>query len=739
MPALRFAGCTPVPLLSYLKAVGILRLLAEQTDPEAAGAWHDDRFVVETRRTRDEVERFFLAEYRPTPILGPWAGGSGFFTKDNREAVEAIAASEEPRLARLRETIVRVTRVLDEEGLREKPSGDEKLRLLKRLRATLPDEALLWLDAAFVITDDASAAAPLLGSGGNDGRLDFGRNYLERLVELGFATGTVEASASLLREALFGSPVKGLGRSAVGQFDPGGAGGPNATTGMEADSLLNPWDWVLGLEGALLFGGASSRRYQWSGERARPSFPFTVSAVPVGDNLPSETEKTRGEIWLPLWKQPVTLAGVRHLLTEGRLSLGRRQAGDGVESARAVATLGVQRGVAQFVRYGLYERHGRNYLATVMGRFPVQSQVAVRLLEWGAAGRWLQRYRWLAAGAPRHARALRRLDSVLIDLTRYGGAARVNALLRALGACERELALGPAPGQVTADRSCPPLPLLDLDWLRHADDGSVEFRLAKGLASIGAHSERPLRADLEPVEGDQDVRWAATSNARMAREPRVANLLTRLLERRLIEGGLTALHASASVPLVDVVEFLAGSTDDAKLLELLWGLACVRPAQGAPRGHRRRNAVPVPRAYAALRLMIETASLPVPQPEERDGQAGASVSPLSAAAPQTATARRVLGLLRAGDVDGAVVVASRRLRTASFPILPGRDNAGRERAAHFVPQPDPMRLAASLLLPLAESDTRRLAGLVRLERHGDEAAHDGAEDGGAIGGAAVGS
>src|SRR3972149_5271257 len=58
-------GCAPTPLAHYLKALGILRLVAEQVDPQARGWW--------------EGERFRLANSRPTPLLAPWNGASGFF------------------------------------------------------------------------------------------------------------------------------------------------------------------------------------------------------------------------------------------------------------------------------------------------------------------------------------------------------------------------------------------------------------------------------------------------------------------------------------------------------------------------------------------------------------------------------------------------------------------------------------------------------------------------------------
>ena len=39
-------GCTPEPLMSYLKALGILRIIAEQKDPDARGCWRDGAFKI---------------------------------------------------------------------------------------------------------------------------------------------------------------------------------------------------------------------------------------------------------------------------------------------------------------------------------------------------------------------------------------------------------------------------------------------------------------------------------------------------------------------------------------------------------------------------------------------------------------------------------------------------------------------------------------------------------------------
>ncbi|MFZ1986124.1 MAG: hypothetical protein WAU91_17060, partial [Desulfatitalea sp.] len=85
-------GCTPTPLSHYLKALGILRLVAEQKDSLAAGRWQGEQFVLRTALTRDNLDRFFLKEYRPTPILSPWNGRAGYLEGDEADASNRTGA-----------------------------------------------------------------------------------------------------------------------------------------------------------------------------------------------------------------------------------------------------------------------------------------------------------------------------------------------------------------------------------------------------------------------------------------------------------------------------------------------------------------------------------------------------------------------------------------------------------------------------------------------------------------------
>ena len=94
---IHLTGCTPSPLANYLKALGILRLISEQKDPTARLWWKNEHAVLGTQLSEDELKQFFADEYHPTPIIAPWNGGSGFYPKDNQDAIKAILNSKSPR------------------------------------------------------------------------------------------------------------------------------------------------------------------------------------------------------------------------------------------------------------------------------------------------------------------------------------------------------------------------------------------------------------------------------------------------------------------------------------------------------------------------------------------------------------------------------------------------------------------------------------------------------------------
>ena len=284
----------------------------------------------------------------------------------------------------------------------EKPKDEKKEILPVRCRGMLPDAAVPWLDTCFVLTEHGPSFFPLLGTGGNDGRLDFTNNFMQRLADvISFEGGEPpDGSERWLASSLFADSLVPLRKTAIGQFNPGGIGGANGTQGgFEADSRVNPWDFVLMIEGAMLLAGSVARRLGAARATLRAVFPFTVKSVAVGYGSAAASEDTvdgsRDELWLPLWDQPVTLREVTHLFAEGRAEFGRRQATNAVEFALAVSLLGVGRGISAFTRYGFLKRNGLAFLATPLGRMPVNSRPDARLFDDPSFVKWLDKLRAL--------------------------------------------------------------------------------------------------------------------------------------------------------------------------------------------------------------------------------------------------------------------------------------------------------------------------------------------------------
>ncbi len=341
-----------------------------------------------------------------------YAGGS--------EPLDAILKSDSERLAAYRDTIVR-TKTFVPKG---KPHDDAKNALLVECRRELSDEVVCWLDACFVLGEVGQSFFPLLGTGGNDGRLDFTNNFMQRLAEVIPIAANSEAtdeSKLLLSASLFADTLVSLHKSAIGQFNPGGIGGPNGTQGhFEAGSRVNPWDFVLMIEGSLLLAGSVARR-MGTRSSSRAVFPFSVESVAVGYGSASASDETtdgsRSELWLPLWDRGCHLQEVRYLFGEGRAQLGRRQAGNAVEFALAANLLGINRGVTSFTRYGFLKRNGLAFLAAPIGRLEVKFRPQARLLNDPPLTEWIDRLRRACSDKDktpaRYQTALREIDRTM--------------------------------------------------------------------------------------------------------------------------------------------------------------------------------------------------------------------------------------------------------------------------------------------------------------------------------------
>ena len=796
-------GCTPTPLASYLKALGVLRLISspanhvsgEAADAHARGWWQNECFHLRTTLSRDALLHFFLQDYAPSPIIAPWNGRAGFLEGDEGETsnrtgavlMNSIEKSTCLRLDGMRCTIELLrtnchlkkynrlrtrAKALQEEskilrGDKKKANDAEKSRVEKEARAvkrlmlpTLRSETdmhhLRYLDACYVLAAE-EAAAPLLGSGGNDGSRDFGVNFTERLRELiNFDDGTpTERASAELDSAMFDVGHRTDLYGSMGQFSPG-QGGPNATTGYVGYNPLNPWDVVLAMEGTLTFAGALTRRWG-AASGSRGAFPFTFDPIGAGTgNLSSEDpNRPRGEVWTPLWPKPATLAEIDATLAEGRLTVGQRTARTGLDAARSVAQLGTSRGIASFERYSIIQPDRKMpYQATPLGRFDTPDRPRRDFIADLESGDWLESTRQSAGNvkmAPARARqALRRLEDALFQMTiAHRSPDGVRNALMAIGSLVGWLATNP-----NARKHCKPPPVMSSGWLIEADDDSSEFRIAAALAGLGLPGPaRPAGAAPGPAENSDDesggtneppesdtppnptqaaqrlpppmaAHFAPIDESRFFYEgrlgtrrawsvrdapptmvwgagPLVTNMIA-VLERRLVEAAIRGikdkpLASAAAARRSDVAAFLFGDFDDARCAALLAGLVWARPSY--LRSTRTPASVsPLPFAYAALK--------PLFTPDAALQSAGVLSGTARMPVPPGLVARlRAGGDSRDGRATDPIVrLVLARARASGLPTpFDAKRSGTRGSVGRMGAGVAADRLAASLLIPIGDS------------------------------------
>jgi len=712
-----FQGCSLIPLAGYLKSLAVIRILSSK-DPKCLAWWERDRFFIRSAFSRAAITELLLRDYEPTPVVAPWNGGSGFHPNDSKQALTSISKSHTVRLRLYRATIDTILTIMGDLELYGKPDKKNKQELVERCRSFLPDEAVEWMDAVILLTADTLAFPSLVGTGGNDGRLEFTNNFMQHVCQLfemdsGHPT---QHSASWLNGALWQEPTSGLVDAAVGQFNPGGAGGPNASAGYEGSSRVNPWDFVLTLEGCLMFSASASRRLSAGGE-GMMSFPFTVHPSPVGYTTKADKDRddARAEMWMPIWRRPATFPEIAFLFREGRVQTGRRTARNGLDFARACASLGVDRGIESFQRYGFLMRSGKAYLSVPLTRVPVQANPQVDLLR--DLDSWAQRIAPFsnASGTPVSFKsAWRELQGRMFDLTLRSGSERVLSLLIAVGQLERQMRVQSAARQATRQ----PLVLRSPDWISMASSGGgPEAAIASALAGITDPSVGPIRLNMSPivVEG-QMFKWSSAVGHEVpprmvwGNAPLTSNLVS-VLRRRALDWHVASrkdikqegaprekpFYSRRTVDLSAIAAFVDGRVNDERIQGLLWGMSPMDPSVTIPNPPVGQSSpVFVPWAYCVLRILFT--------PEKWLRQMMGRPKDWTLPIPDV-----IWGLLESRNstsMDAAVEIAERRLFASGLCVRKGRDVKIISEGI------DPARLAASLAIPLSKVATRQVLRMV---------------------------
>lgn len=665
-------GCRAEPLGSYLKALGVLRLVGEQLDRGATGAWLGERFVLDSTADEGALIDFFATRYRPTPLLSPWNGGSGFGEKDKASAVTvaAIEASTDERLWPYREALAAVRRlVASPTWATASNKKDLKKKQVARCRNELPDDAVAWIDATVVLTTEAPVFAPLFGTGGNDGRLEFSANFMANvLAAMGIAKLRKGVDrVRLLESSLLGSEPGPLLDGSSGPYDPGAGGGVNSAPAGEAGAMVNPWDYVLMFEGGLLFASGAARRL--GTDSARATMPFCVEVSHVGDVVLGDDEDVRTEVWAPIWRRPARCDEVARFIGEGRAEWGRRPARNGVDFARAAATLGVDRGIDAFLRHGLVKRFGLSYLAIALDRVEVGRRPEVRVTT--QVDGWLGSIKKAAApGALRG--ALRRVEGAMYRAATSRGslAGALQDLLYEVSLVERLIARASEP----SERARRPVERLSArDWLPLLDDRTPELRLAASIASARDRTGASLSHLLRPVQLDRVGRRLEWRDGPpvvegLGRRP-VTSVLAAALVRRSLDldpadngRGPGELHMGFDLgrpaALEDVAALVDGRVEEDRLGRLVQSLLLLDRwgdddhSWSADARDRRRS--PVPPALAVLGPCFSGRTLDRPG---RDGPRIEARLGIEQAWP---------ALLAAGRTDEVTARSLRRLRIAGL-------------------------------------------------------------------------
>ncbi len=611
---------------------------------------------------------------------------------ENEAELPKKASSAEKKRATVMKNLIRPAGKIRTE-IQRKKRDSAKIQIIQACRDRLDPRVVEWIDAVAAISHTGEAEfPPILGTGGNEGRLEYSNTFMRNLSSL-LLSDDQERSRSLLRNALFGDLTDHLQIANVGQFDPGRAGGFNQGCGIEnKDFPVNLWSFVLMMEGTISWASSVARRQRTAG----PGFlrsPFTVRPTPVGYASSCNTDESdaRAEIWTPLWGRPAEYRELRSFLGEGRADIGRRPASTGIEFAEAASSLGVDRGVTEFVRYSLLRRRGDSYVALPAGRFLVSNRTESDLIRelsqlLRSVDGFLRRFK--GDGPPASFSSARReVDEAIYALLIHGGATHVKYLVAAIGRLERLIAQREPERDPKLVR---PVSGLSPQWISAADDKSIEVRIAAALASIGATGDvGPIRANLAPVDPAKPWGWGSGRGQVAWYGNSLTSRLTSVLSRRMMDAQRTGaernpLWGSISISPEDASALIDGTVDESLIEDLLFGFTWIRWNDTEALRTVRRDLIqngwrrpvikrPIPRSFALLKLLFLPGGIRV------NGEA-VTIRPEPSIVP----------LLKGGHIRDACRIAGRRLSSVGLTPI----------TSDFPDEDDGTRIAAALLLPI---------------------------------------
>jgi CRISPR-associated protein Csx17 len=387
-----------------------------------------------------------------------------------------------------------------------------------------------------------------------------------------------------------------------------------------------------------------------------------------------------------------------------------------VDFSRAIANLGVDRGIKSFSRQAFLQRNGLSFIATPLGHFEVTAKNDAALLR--EIDPWLTAMKRSSTDKTpaRFRAALREIERGIFDYCQHGDRAadksRFQRILIGLGNAERMIASAP---KFRADaKGLRPIGPLSAEWVAAVDDRSPEFEIALALASLNHPDVGGIRLNLEDVEmRGRQVTWTDRNHAAVWTSADLTANLAAVLQRRVMDADKAgnpgaALISAHRATLANVGEFLAGNLDDTRITELLWALSlCDTRAYKRPAGnHDDGERLILPTSYRLLKLLFHSSASRNTSHEENTLKPNLGI----------------LGLLRANRTPEACQRAVRLLRGKSLIAMPFAMRGFPSRDGEWLDQIssdcDSNTLAAALLIPISDFGLDSLRSQV-LRQHTD--------------------
>ena len=712
------SNCITEPFGNALKALGVIRLIGEQKDPDMKSYWKNGELVIETKAflSQQEIIEFFMKEYSPTPILAPWLNQSGFWAGFETPGMKAVMATEEKRFEPYRNNVEKIRSIIkniaEEQGiklsdLKDKKKSKEfkdknKEKLIIMCRNQLDDIYVNWSDAAVVINSEGYPKyPPINGSGGNDARLEFTHTFIEMVASVLLKLddeSKYRISSELLSNSLFGTFTNNLKKDvSVGKFMPGLTGGLNQGEGIENGStLVNPWDIILFMEGTIMWASGIGRKNESSG--SLPISPFTVKlSSPYSSADPSDPKSF--ELWLPVWKNPAYLNEIRMIFIEGRSDVGRKTASNGLQFAESVNSLGVDRGINEFVRYSLSVKNGQASFLIPLGQYEVKmNRYQELILELDPLLSEIDSFLGKKKEnlPPSFKKAKDEIEKAIFDFTVHGGNYNAKSVLISLGRFEKLLSDHKA---MVSNSSLLPLGGLSPEWLKAMNDNSIEMRIALAISSITSrnyHNEAwkkigEIRSNIESVEKSGKFKWSKQDGefswlGNSIYEKMVNTLFRRMINAEKYNLESLPLYSPIKLSAYEISEFIHGRFNASLTEDLIFGLLLIDRSGNdfynyahSVMGNRETPQI-IPYDFSLLKMIFLPEDLKIRNEESVHIVPEAEIIPL----------------LKAGRVEDACKIAKNRLLSSNLkPINTIFPNFGPNYG---------LRLAAALLLPVNQTE-----------------------------------